>query len=63
MQVINFLKGSILSISVMCLVACGGSEYVENADRNDVITVGDSIFDLSGELQLFLEQKSRSNFP
>lgn len=62
MQVKNFLKGSILSLSFMFLVACGGSDYVENADRNDVITVGDSIFDLSGELQLFLEQKAGQTF-
>lgn len=62
MQLINLLKGSFLGISFMCLVACGGSDYVENADRNDVITVGDSIFDLSGELQLFLEQKAGQTF-
>ena len=62
MQFINLFKGAFLGISFMCLVACGGSDYVENADRNDVITVGDSIFDLSGELQLFLEQKAGQTF-
>ena len=62
MQKVQFLKGLLLSAFFMNLVACGGSDYVESADRNDVITVGDSIFDLSGELQLFLEQKAGQTF-
>ena len=62
MQLFKLLKVSILYISFTALVACGGSEYVENADRNDVITIGDSIFDLSGDLQLFLEQKAGQTF-
>jgi lysophospholipase L1-like esterase len=51
------------SIAILAsMVACGGSPYVESADRNEIITVGDSIYDLSGEIQLFLEQKSGQTF-
>ncbi len=52
------ISGAALSL----LVACGGTSYVENADRNDVITVGDSIFDLSGDLQRFLEEEAGQTF-
>jgi len=54
-----------LFVSVIVLasmVACGGNPYVESADRNEVVTVGDSIYDLSGEIQLFLEQKAGQTF-
>lgn len=44
------------------LAACGGSPYVEDADRNEIITLGDSIFDLSGDLQMFLEQEAGQTF-
>lgn len=33
------------------LVACVGNAYEENADRMDVITIGDSIFDLNGVIE------------
>ena len=33
------------------LVACAGNDYEENADRMDVITIGDSIFDLNGVIE------------
>ncbi len=52
------ISGSVFSL----LVACGGNDYVESADRNDVITVGDSIFDLSGDLQRFLEDEAGLTF-
>ncbi len=51
------------SIAVLAsMVACGGNPYVESADRNEIVTVGDSIYDLSGEIQLFLEQKAGQTF-
>ena len=47
----------------LSIVGCtGGNPYVTNADRNEIITVGDSIFDLSGEIQLFLEQNAGQTF-
>ena len=45
------------------VVGCSiGNPYVDDADRNDVITVGDSIFDLSGEIQAFLEEDAGQTF-
>jgi len=47
----------------LSIVGCtGGNPYVTNADRNEIIIVGDSIFDLSGEIQLFLEQNAGQTF-
>mgnify|MGYP000382550987 CR=1 FL=1 len=59
--------GAVKLIAAVCVavsvVGCtGGNPYVTNADRNEIITVGDSIFDLSGELQLFLEQEAGETF-
>ena len=57
-----FLK-LVASVAVLVsMVACGGSPYVESADRNEIVTVGDSIYDQSGEIQLFLEQKAGQTF-
>jgi len=53
----------IASIAVMAsMVACGGNPYVDDADRDDVITLGDSIFDLSGDIQTYLEQEAGQTF-
>jgi len=46
----------------LSLIACSPSTYVTSADRNEVITVGDSIFDKTGELQVFLEQEAGETF-
>ena len=63
MQFLKMMKGALLTASIFTLVACGGApDYVETADRNDVVTVGDSIFDLSGDLQRFLEAKAGQTF-
>jgi len=57
---VKLLASAFIAISV---VGCtGGNPYVTSADRNEIITVGDSIFDLSGELQVFLEQKAGQTF-
>jgi len=63
MKLIKIIKASFLATTILTLVACGGApDYVETADRNDVVTVGDSIFDLSGDLQRFLEEKAGQTF-
>lgn len=44
------------------LVACTGNPYEESADRNEVITLGDSIFDLNGVIQDTLESYAGETF-
>ena len=61
-QPIKILKRLCAVALIGTLAACGGSPYVENADRNEIITLGDSIFDLSGDLQMFLEQEAGQTF-
>ncbi|NOH72278.1 SGNH/GDSL hydrolase family protein [Vibrio pectenicida] len=57
----SLLKASVTITICSTLIACAGNPYVRNAERNDVITLGDSIFDLSGELQQFLESPEMAN--
>ena len=46
----NAIKLAVTAVVALTVVGCsGGNPYVTNADRNEIITVGDSIFDLSGE--------------
>lgn len=58
---------SVLAISA-ALTGCGGvggllsNDRVSDADNNQVITLGDSIFALSGELQDFLESYAGETF-
>ncbi|RMF13889.1 MAG: SGNH/GDSL hydrolase family protein [Gammaproteobacteria bacterium] len=62
-RVLTWLKGVLLLGALAVLGGCtSGNSYVTQADRNEIITVGDSIFDLSGELQQFLEQKAGQTF-
>ena len=59
----NQLLKLIAGITVMAsMVACGGNAYVDDADRDDIITLGDSIFDLSGDIQTYLEQEAGQTF-
>ena len=45
------------------LVGCSaGNPYVEFADRNDIISVGDSVFDSSGEIESNLEGMAGQTF-
>lgn len=44
------------------LAACTGNPYEENADRNEIITLGDSIFDLNGVIQDTLESYAGETF-
>jgi lysophospholipase L1-like esterase len=63
MKLIKIIKASFLATTILALVACGGeTDYVETADRNDVVTLGDSIFDLSGDIQRMLEEKAGQTF-
>jgi len=59
----GLIKSAVVTAVALTFVGCtGGNPYVTNADRNEIITVGDSIFDLSGEIQLFLEQNAGQTF-
>jgi len=63
MKTIKIMKTTFSALVLLALVACGGApDYVETADRNDVVTVGDSIFDLSGDLQRNLEANAGQTF-
>ena len=59
---VNATKALVGSFCILSLIACGGGNYVENADRNEVITLGDSIFDLSGDIQRILEDRAGQTF-
>ncbi|MGR6872354.1 SGNH/GDSL hydrolase family protein [Pseudomonas sp. HK3] len=59
---VNTAKALVGSFIMLSLIACGSGSYVENADRNEVITLGDSIFDLSGDIQRILEDKAGQTF-
>jgi len=58
----QLMKMGVAVAVLASMVACGGNPYVESADRNDVITVGDSIFDLSGDIQSNLEAQAGQTF-
>lgn len=60
--VAQLTKALVSAALLLSLIACGSGNYVEQADRNDVITLGDSIFDLSGDLQRFLEAEAGETF-
>lgn len=67
MKTVNGVVSRIAKLAASALVAvsvvgCTGSPYVENADRNDVITLGDSIFDLNGVIQDTLEAYAGETF-
>lgn len=55
-------KAASVAALMMSLIACGGNDYVESADRNDVVSLGDSIFDLSGDIQANLEAQAGLTF-
>ncbi len=57
------LKLAVALVAVVNVVGCSaGNPYVTDADRNEIITLGDSIFDLSGEIQANLEQNAGQTF-
>ena len=59
---VQAMKALLAAGFMLSLIACGGSNYVENADRNEIVTLGDSIFDLSGDIQRFLEDRAGQTF-
>ena len=61
-NLVQTTKALVGSLFMLSLISCGGSNYVENADRNDIITLGDSIFDLSGDIQRILEDRAGQTF-
>src|SRR5690606_35642231 len=62
------LKLSLLSLVAITMTGCGAvgnllsNPTVTDADNDQVITIGDSIFALSGELQDFLEERAGQTF-
>mgnify|MGYP002149988950 CR=1 FL=1 len=58
-KMIKILGSLVLTVS---MVGCSGTAYVETADRMDVITLGDSIFDLNGQIQANLELMAGETF-
>ena len=58
-QLLKLAAAGMVAISV---VGCTGNPYVENADRNEIITLGDSIFDLNGQIQANLEAWAGETF-
>lgn len=59
---LNIAKMASAVVVAASVVGCSGNAYVENADRNDIITLGDSIFDLNGEIQANLESWAGQTF-
>lgn len=64
----TFLKLLMSSTIFVALTGCGGlgsllsNDRVSDADNDQVVTIGDSIFALSGELQDFLESYAGETF-
>ncbi|MFY0641189.1 MAG: SGNH/GDSL hydrolase family protein [Bermanella sp.] len=61
-NLVHTAKALVGSLLMLSLIACGSGSYVENADRNEIITLGDSIFDLSGDIQRILEDRAGQTF-
>ena len=67
-RALTFAKFLLASILAIALTGCGGAggllsnPRVSDADNDQVITIGDSIFALSGELQDFLEDRAGESF-
>ncbi|MFT5591743.1 MAG: lysophospholipase L1-like esterase [Oceanicoccus sp.] len=59
---VNSAKTVAASFALLSLIACGSGSYVETADRSEIITLGDSIFDLSGDIQRILEDRAGQTF-
>ncbi len=60
---VQFLPKMLATSAIaLSLIACGGGTYVEEAETPEVITLGDSIFDLSGDIQAFLHEYSGTTF-
>ncbi len=58
----RLLKLAAAGLVAISVVGCTGNPYVESADRNEIITLGDSIFDLNGQIQANLEAWAGQTF-
>lgn len=58
-RIAKLAAGAVVAVSV---VGCTGNPYEESASRMDVITIGDSIFDLNGVIQDTLEGYAGDTF-
>lgn len=59
----KFVKIAAASVVAISVVGCTGNPYEESVNgRNDVVTLGDSIFDLNGVIQETLEARAGTQF-
>ncbi len=59
----QLVRLSIALVTATGIVGCsGGNPYIENADRNEIITLGDSVFDKDGFIQANLESWAGETF-
>lgn len=61
----GLLRIALASLLVATLIGCGfvaSVPWIRNADNNQVVNIGDSIFALSGEIQDFLHDWSGTTF-
>lgn len=61
----SFLRFTVITFIVLTLIGCGfvaSVPWIRNADNNQVVNIGDSIFALSGEIQDFLHIKAGKTF-
>jgi len=61
-QISKLIKLSGAIAVAASVVGCSGGAYIETADRNDVVTVGDSVFDSNGVIESTLESYEGSTF-
>jgi len=60
---LSFVKVISAMAVVVSVVGCSsGNPYVESADRNEIISLGDSVLDLSGEIEANLEALAGQTF-
>ncbi|MEM1154378.1 MAG: SGNH/GDSL hydrolase family protein [Pseudomonadota bacterium] len=60
--IIKVARFLVAGLSISSLIACSESPTIGDADNDQVITLGDSIFQLSGELQANLEAEAGETF-
>jgi len=61
----TFVRLFVVSALVLTLIGCGfvaSVPWIRNADNNQVVNIGDSIFALSGEIQDFLHSYAGETF-
>lgn len=61
----GFVRIIVVSVLALTLIGCGfvsSVPWIRNADNNQVVNIGDSIFALSGEIQDFLHDYAGQTF-